>query len=90
MANTSRVTRANVCDRVYQHGSSADSYRATDGNRAVEHPKRFAAQLMHQRVKSEGRNFPSKSLFSISSRLFPVRSGMRKYTKIHAATLNNA
>ncbi len=34
-------------------------------------------------------NFPSFSLLSISSRLRPVRSGMRKYRNTQAITLNS-
>ena len=37
--------------------------------------------------KSDGANSPARSLPSISSSEWPVSSGIRQYTKIHAATL---
>ncbi len=68
-----------------QIGSSA-SRRSTRSEPRIGLPRNG----IRQRPKSDGRNFPSDSWYSISSRVLPVRSGMRKNTKIQAATLNNA
>lgn len=40
------------------------------------------------RAKSRGRNFPLFRCLSMSSRLCPVSSGIRRHTNSHAATLN--
>ena len=61
-------------------------FAAVDAGLLRERAQRVACL----RWKSAGRKRPSASLPSISSRLAPVRSGMRKYTKSQAATLNAA